>query len=108
MILINGPQHEKTCLGGSDHVTQTNLLSYRDYELECWNVVCTLCKFINYTFLRGNNKGADQSVPMLKQVCAFVVRMQRSQIFSGLCPNQSLNDYENNQAGVIILNNGIW
>ena len=33
---------EKTCLGGSDRVTQTNLLSYRDYELNA-EMLCVLC-----------------------------------------------------------------
>ena len=36
------------------------------------------------TFLRVNNKGADQPVGMPRLVCPFVVYMQQSQVSSSL------------------------
>ena len=35
-----------------------------------------------YTFLKGNNKGLDQTARMRRLVCIFVVPMQQSQVFS--------------------------
>ena len=51
---LSGPQREDLSSGyptmqGSNQPT-----------LECWNIVCS--KFINYTFLGANNKGADQTL----------------------------------------------
>ena len=65
--------NEKTCLQGYRPCkTQTNL--------ECWNIACS--KFINYTFLGANNKGADQTARMCGMVCAFDVCMHLRQVFS--------------------------
>ena len=63
-------------------------------------------KFIIYTFQRAINIyiGANQTVWMHRLVCAFVVRVQLSPVFSRHGSNrplkQSFNDYE---AGVILI-----
>ena len=49
---------------------QTGLMSYRD-NLENWNFTCS--KFPYYTFIKVNNKGADQTARMRRPVCACVV-----------------------------------
>ena len=36
----------------------------------------------NYTFLKANKKGADQTARMCRLVCAFDVRMQLRRVFS--------------------------
>ena len=38
-------------------------------------------KGLELNFQLANNKGADQPVWMCRQVCAFVVHMQQSQVF---------------------------
>ena len=67
--------------------TQTSQLSYNDkqeYWIYAWN------KFECYTFQISNNKVAEQNdknARMRKLICAFVIRMQQSQVFSHQGPN---------------------
>ena len=68
-----GPCHEKTRLRSfwPGHA-QTSLLSYRDFSESC-KIAC--CKLSFRTFLRMNNKGADQTALMRRLILAFVVRV---------------------------------
>ena len=38
-----------------------------------------------HSLQEAKNKGADQTVRMRRPACAFVVRMQQSQVFSHCC-----------------------
>ena len=65
---IIGPRREKTCLRGfRQSELQTSLLSYTVY-LENYNFTCS--KFTYDSFQNANNKGADQTAPMRRLVCA--------------------------------------
>ena len=44
------------------------------------------CKWNHNTFHEANDKGADQTVQMYRLICAFVVHLQQSQVFSYQCP----------------------
>ena len=72
---------------GSD---QTVPVYYSSFVTDSMHFNCTLqCQpwqSFNYSFLRVNSKGAEQSVWMCRQVCVFVVRMQLSQDFLGTWP----------------------
>ena len=73
------PLCEKSCLRDFClSKTQTSLLSYRD-QLEFSHFLCN--KYRIYTFMGVNNKGTDQTKPMRRLVCAFVVYIQHSQVF---------------------------
>ena len=59
----------------SDHARLKPTYSVTEISsVECWNIACS--KFIIYTFLGANNKGADQTAQMCRPVCAFDVSMQ--------------------------------
>ena len=87
-LTFNGPCREKTCLGFWLGHAQTCLLSYRDFSESC-KIAC--CKLSFRTFLRMNNKGADQTALMRRLICAYVVRILQSQVFSRSRPKHSMS-----------------
>ena len=92
IALTNGPGW-----GVRQSEFQTSLLSFGD-KLENWNSTCS--EFTYDTFLKVNNKGADQTAQMRRLVCACVVHKSPKTGFLASRPIWSFGLSEGNMGNV--------
>ena len=78
-FIIYEPCHEKTCLRGF-RPGKTQNLSAQLQKL-ARGMKLTILKLAVLYYL-ANNKGADQTAPMRRLICAFVVCIWHKQVFS--------------------------
>ena len=88
LVFIIGPRRDKLCLPGFwQSLTQTSLLSYREYK-ENWSFACS--KFRHDTFQNLNIKLPISLRECVGSSAPFFVRKTRKQVFWNRGPIQPL------------------